>query len=63
MYKRVKFSLSGWGGGGGGRGGGLIVSGIPILGPDFFALKYKTGKLLVPYTKLYILKQNTVVYT
>ena len=48
---------------GGGRGGGLIVSGIPILGPDFFALKYKTGKLLVPYTKLYILKQNTVVYT
>lgn len=62
MYKRVNFSLSGWLGGGGGRRG-EGGSGIPILGPDFFVLKYQTAKLLVPYTKIYILTQNTVVYT
>ena len=61
MYKRVNFSLSGWlGGGGEARGGG---SGIPILGPDFFVLKYQTAKLLEPYTKIYFLTQNTAVYT
>ena len=71
MYKRVNFSLSGWvgvGGGGGGRGGGGVGggeggSGIPIPGPDFFVLKYQTAKLLEPYTKFYILTQNTAVYT
>ena len=66
MYKRVNFSLSGWlgrGGGGGGGGGGAGGSGIPILGPDFFVLKYQTAKLLEPYTKIYIQTQNTAVYT
>ena len=48
------------GGGGGARGGG---SGIPILGRDFFVLKYQTAKLLEPYTKIYILTQNTAVHT
>ena len=60
MYKRVNFSLFVGGGGGKARGGG---SGMPILGPDFFVLKYQTAKLLVPYTKIYILTHNTVVYT
>ena len=64
MYIRVNFSLSGWGGGGGGEGGRREGgSGIPILGPDFSVLKYQTAKLLVPYTKIYILTQNTVMYT
>lgn len=63
MYKRVNFSLSGFFGGGGGGEARGEVSGIPILGPDFFVLKYQTAKLLVPYTKIYIVMQNTVVYT
>ena len=59
MYKRVNFSLLGRFLGGGGRGEG--GSGIPILGRDFFVLKYQTAKLLEPYTKIYILTQNTAV--